>query len=191
MLAATLTGRSAKSLSANLNGKIFTLHTEEYVPIFSSGDSAASATGFYLYCKTGTLSGNKCVKKTYTNLCPSGFTLTKDKSKCERGYLVPNTVSARVKYTCSTGTLSGTKCITTSTVASTASTKYSCASGSTLTNKNQCERVVDVYSDVTYYRYKTYTTTKDTVVYKWSKSNNDTSLLKAGYKLTGKTKVSK
>ena len=42
--------------------------------------------------------------------------------------------------------------------------------------------------DVTYYKYRTRTYSGGTVDYKWSTSNKDTSLLNAGYKLTGKTR---
>lgn len=44
------------------------------------------------------------------------------------------------------------------------------------------------YNDVTYYRSRTRTYVEPTITYKWSSSKNDTKLLTAGYKLTGKTR---
>ena len=156
--------------------------------------------GFYYYCPATingvsvalaqkTDGGYGCFKKVYSSICPQGFKLTSDKKQCQRGYQVDNLVPARSEYKCSTGTLSGKQCILTTTISTTANTKYTCNADEKLNASNQCEKNVEVYGNVTYYRYRTYTTTKDTVVYKWSKSNNDTSLIKAGYKLTGKTKT--
>ena len=42
--------------------------------------------------------------------------------------------------------------------------------------------------NVTYYRYRLREYTGGTTTYKWSTSNNDRSLINAGYRLTGKTR---
>ena len=160
--------------------------------------ATSTVSGFFLYCDEDLNanyinSNNQCMKRTvsYTNSCPDGYTLTSDKQcKSNTGTWVVDTENAKTKYTCAQGEVSGNVCILANEVTSTMNTTYSCSDSTmTLNENNLCEKSTDVYGDVTYYRFRTYTTTKDTVVYKWSKSNNDTALLKAGYKLTGKTKT--
>ena len=103
--------------------------------------------------------------------------------------------TANTTYSCKEGTLNGTKCVIATsgskTVDATANTKYSCKEGTLSGNK--CLISEGKYVNVTYYRYKTYVTTKDSIVYKWSTSSKDSKLIKAGYKYTGvtKTKTSK
>ena len=144
-------------------------------------------------CKTGELQGTQCISistveptKKVEYSCAAG-TGELQGTKCVLIPIVKPT--EKIEYSCKTGKLSDNKCILTSIVNSIKNVEYSCDKDTKLNDKNLCEKTVDVFGDVTYYRYRTYTTTKDTVVYKWSESNNDSSLLKAGYKLTGKTKT--
>ncbi len=131
----------------------------------------ATATTKYS-CENGKLDGNKCVIPT---------TSTKTVN-----------ATATTKYSCSEGTLKDNKCIVptsgTKTVDATANNTYACTTGKL--NGTKCDITEDVYSNVTYYRYRTYTTTAAKTIYKWSSSSNDQKLIKAGYKYTGVTKTS-
>ena len=70
----------------------------------------------------------------------------------------------------------------------------SCATGQTLqngkcyANVTSTQKVTDT-RNVTYYRYRERTYVGGTIDYRWSRSNNDTSLINAGYRLTGQTRV--
>ena len=159
-----------------------------------------SVTDYY-YCSDSSyvVSGKTCKKTTKTNAtskttysCSTGYTLSSDKKSCTK--VDTKSSTAKTTYSCPTGyTLNDNKCskttVGTAQVASTGNTKYACATG-TLNSQNKCDVTVDVYSNVTYYRYKTYTTTAAKTVYKWSSSSNDQKLIKAGYKYTGVTKTS-
>ena len=123
-------------------------------------------------CKDGyKLEGTKCVKETKTTdikdatkvtggyVCNEGYTL-KDK-KCVK---VDTTVDTKIAtevigtYTCKTGyKLEGTKCI-----------------------KNVTEEV-----KTTYYRYATRSCTGGSIDIKWSRDENDKTLLDSGYTKTG------
>ena len=136
---------------------------------YSCSDSTYSLSSDKKTCsKTTSSTTTKASTATTTYSCPANYTKTADGKNCFK-------------------TTSGT-----STIASTGNTKYSCATGK-LNNENKCDVTVDVYGNVTYYRYRTLTKTSATTVYKWSTSSNDQSLIKAGYKYTGvtKTKTSK
>ena len=171
--------------------------------------TAATATTTYSCPEGYTLSADKktCIKPTSTTevvdakatttySCATGYTLSADKKTCSKTTSSTSTVASTAKttYSCATGyTLSDKKCYKTtsgtSVIASTGKTKYSCATGK-LNSQNKCDITVDVYKDVTYYRYRTLTTTESKTVYKWSTSSNDQKLIKAGYKYTGVTKTS-
>ncbi len=147
-------------------------------------------------CSQGSVSGSQCnipaktvpATATTTYSCKEG---TRDGKIC----IITTTVDAIAKttYSCKEGTLSGKNCIITTSgtklVDADATTTYSCKEGKR--DGKKCIITTDKYEEVTYYRFKKYVTTKDTIVYKWSKSKNDTALLKAGYKLTGVTKTQK
>ena len=63
------------------------------------------------------------------------------------------------------------------------------------TAKVGCERTVtnykrvEIYKDVTYYRSRVREYISGSIDYKWSRSQNDISLIKKGYTLTGKSRV--
>lgn len=119
---------------------------------------------------TGTLCYTSTTKTiTISPSCPTGFTLNATGDRCYG--TVPQTASL----------------LTT--------TSYSCDSGYSL-NGTSCAKTVpvfeeqNVYSDVTYYRYKERTYISGTVKTIWSKSENDTALISQGYSLTGNKKCS-
>ena len=126
-------------------------------------------------CPSGyTKSGNKCVSNTNksetkqtTVGCPSGYNKTSDNTKCYKE--VTKTKYANFVNSCPAGynkTSDGSKCY------------KEVASTVTITGTRE----------VTYYRYRLREYVGGTVDYKWSTSNNDTSLINAGYTLTGRTR---
>ncbi len=124
-------------------------------------------------CKSGYKNINGVCTLTNTNnitvhnaSCPSGY--TKSNNTCQKGS--QETIYENLNYSCPTGytkTSDGTKCYMkiTSVVKATGT------------------------KNVTYYRYKTRQYIGGTSDTKWSSSNNDSSLINAGYKLTGNTKT--
>jgi len=60
------------------------------------------------------------------------------------------------------------------------------ADGSKCVKTTNDTKTEDVYSNVTYYRYRTLSCSQGTVEYAWSKSKNDATLMSRGYYLTGK-----
>ena len=141
------------------------------------------------YNSSGSGSSMKCTKKVTTYKCPVGF----DSSGSGSSMKCTNTTT---QYSCpvgynSSGSGSSTKC--TKTV-----TNYSCPSGYSESG-NICYKPVyttstepvygyvkqPVYSNVTYYRSRTRKFINGTKTVKWSNSDNDQTLLKAGYSLTG------
>ena len=161
-------------------------------------------------CPSGlTQSGNTCVATTTrTATCASGT--------LQNGSCVTSGTTTRTA-TCASGTLSNGVCVISGT--STITRNATCPSGYDLRNGvcakdnvytvnrdaacpaderrdgGKCykdttttQRVTDV-RDVTYYKYRTRSYTGGTTDYKWSTSNNDKSLINAGYKLTGKTRA--
>ena len=168
-------------------------------------------------CPDGyTKSGTSCTKSTTTTAtkvatCPSGY--TQSGTSCTQSGTTTTTKAA----TCPSGyTQSGTTCAKSGT--STTTREASCSNGYTLRNgicaKDSTSKIVKdatcasglrvdsgkCYEDkkatipahgtkkVTYYRYRVREYTGGITDYKWSTSNNDKSLLNAGYKLTGKTR---
>ena len=169
-------------------------------------------------CPSGySKSGSRCVKPgtattTTTVGCPSGY--SKSGNQCVK----PGTATTTTTVGCPSGySKSGNQCVKQGTATTT--TTVGCPSGyekrgnfcvkevtSVKTANNTCatgERKEDdkCYKDttrietvtgtrnVTYYRYRTRSYVGGTIDYKWSTSKNDTSLINAGYKLTGKTRT--
>ncbi len=127
-------------------------------------------------CPSGyTKNGNSCVAsstktetKQTTTSCPSGYTKNSDNKTCSKE-------TQEIKYT---------------------NINKTCPSGYNFTNdKTNCYReVASVIKatgtrQVTYYRYRIRQYIGGTVDYKWSSSKNDTSLINAGYTLTGNTRT--
>ncbi len=169
--------------------------------------TTVAASISYYKCPTGynkTSDGSRCQKASTSTIastanttysCKSGYTLSADKKTCSKTTTTTDVKNstATTTYSCPTGyTKDDKKCYKTtsgtSTIASSSATRYSCATGK-LNSQNKCEITTDVYKDVTYYRYRTLTTTESKTVYKWSTSSNDQKLIKAGYKYTGVTKT--
>ena len=169
-------------------------------------------------CPSGySKSGNSCVKsttatKTTTTSCPSGY--TKSGNICVKA----GTATTTTTTSCPSGyTKSGNSCVKGGTVSTTTTAScpsgyekrngycvrecvsvitkdMSCATGQTLqngkcyANVTSTQKVTDT-RNVTYYRYRERTYVGGTIDYRWSRSNNDTSLINAGYRLTGQTRV--
>lgn len=101
-----------------------------------------------------------------------------------------NTLTCGTGYTFNSST---NKCVKTTTDYTNVIVTNSCPIG-TNDNGTGCYKKISTdeirvgYNDVTYYRSKTRTYVDPTTTYKWSSSKNDTKLLNAGYKLTGKTR---
>ena len=132
-----------------------------------ANNSTTSTTTTTVGCPTGyTKSGNTCVKETTattttTLACATGF--EKRGNVCARDNVYKITQDA----ICSEGErMSEGKCYKDTTHTET----------------------VTGTKNVTYYRYRLREYTGGTTTYKWSTSNNDRSLINAGYRLTGKTR---
>ena len=148
----------------------YTTKTAECPAGYSQSGNSCATTTVTTETKTATCpegyakSGNDCVKygtTTKTATCKDGY--SKSGNICVKSEAVKVTKNA----VCGTGEeMSNGKCykVTTSTV-----------------------KVIG-YRDVTYYRYRLRSYTGGVTDYKWSSSNNDRSLLDAGYRLTGKTR---
>ena len=129
-------------------------------------------------------------KTTYS--CPAGYTLegSGSSTKCYK-YVTSNTGQLSCSSYGSDYKLSGSSCIKTETeykytpVYETVTTKVPY----TVTKEVEKTRQEPIYENITYYRYRTRTQlTVAGTTYKWSTSQNDQSLLNAGYKLTGNKK---
>ena len=149
---------------------------------------------------TDTDNGKRCVKTekidaTKNTSCPTGYTHNKTANTCWKSETLTGEVIVTKKYSCPSNdyVLSSDKKTCSKIVNSTLTAKpvekysYSCAIGK-LNSNNKCETTIDVYEDVTYYRYRTYETTPGQTYTKWSTSNNDKTLINQGYKYTGVTK---
>lgn len=158
-----------------------------------------------------TLSGSSCVKTTTTTdtksalstttyTCPAGYDDSQRVgSTCYRRITVSDSRPATEKtnYRCDYMGyyLSGSLCIKTgiTTTNITATPSYSCPAGyiqeGTTCYKNTTTYIDETtYSEVTYYRMRTREYVSGTRLYKWSRSQNDTNLISAGYTLTGVTR---
>ena len=156
----------------------------------------------YYYCsdKSYKLSGKTCTKtltedaiiSSYT--CPTGYKMNSAQTTCYKTTNSSVSSTATTNYSCPTNYVLAADKKTCSLVTSNTlkadvivNNTYSCTVG-TLNKDNKCETIVDVYEDVTYYRFKTFTKTPAKTSTKWSVSNNDKSLINQGYKYTGVTK---
>ena len=145
-------------------------------------------------CPSGyTRSGSTCSKSTTATTtttvgCPSGY--TKSGNSCVAN--TATTVSKTTTVTCPSGyTQRGTTCA--KDVTYNLNENALCDDGLRQSD-GRCYKdettieTVNGVRDVTYYRYRTRNYTGGNTDYKWSTSNNDTSLINAGYRLTGKTR---
>ncbi len=161
----------------------YKIYTKQYKTVTETTTRTASCPSGY------TQSGNECVKSgttttTKTASCPSGY--TKSGNECVKYPTTTKTASCPSGYT-----KSGDTCIKSST--STTTKNATCPSGQTLKDKKCYKDVTTMVTvegtrNVTYYRYRTREYSGGSIDYKWSPSNNDKTLLDAGYKLTGKTR---
>ena len=164
---------------------------------------------------TTTCVGTKVETTTSTVGCPGGY--TKSNGTCVANTATVSTKTTTVGcpdgYTKSNGTcVSNTATVSTKTTTVECPANYEkrgnfctkditykttrnsvCPAGERM-SKGNCYRdevTVQTYTgirDVTYYRYRLREYTGGTTDYKWSTSNNDQSLISAGYKLTGKSR---
>ena len=177
--------------------------------------SSTSTTTKPATCPSGyTQSGNSCVKtgtSTTTKIatCPSGYaqsgntcvktgtSSTTKPATCPSGYTKLNNTCVKYKTTtkiasCPSGYIqSGNTCVKTGT--STTTKPATCPSGQIQKGTKCYKKVnqtitIEDTKKVTYYRYRLRDYNGGTIDYKWSPSNNDKSLLDAGYKLTGRTR---
>ena len=158
---------------------------KKYYTVVTGGETLTATPE----CPTGyTRSGSKCTKTTTTT--------DTVEATCAKGTLKDGlchiTVGKVVTATpeCPTGyTRSGSKC--TKTITDTVSANASCDTGYDI-NGTTCSRYVpvygkeDVYSNVTYYRYKERSYISGTRVTAWSTSESDANLKQQSYSLTGK-----
>ena len=134
---------------------------------------------------------------TYT--CPSGYTRNGSTCYTSSNSIYTTEAIAKTTYTCpdSSYTLSGNKCIKTQNTTERAfplrDSTYTCPDGYTQ-DGSRCIKIYTryreeaIYREVTYYRSRTRSYISGSVDYKWSRSQNDITLIKQGYKLTGKSR---
>ena len=136
-------------------------------------------------------SGNTCVKPgtetiSRTASCPEGYTQSGNTCVKNGTNTVTKTASCPEGYSQSENT-----CVKSSTI--NVDRDAVCADGEQMKN-GKCYAVERYYQritekrNVTYYRYRLRSYSGGVTDYKWSSSNNDSSLINAGYKLTGKTR---
>lgn len=170
----TLTGRSNSICSY---AKLNISRTSPTCPS-ASGYTLTERSGFACFYKSNTKSTETIIKSAR---CPYGY--NEGLSDCIKS----TTSVATRELKCPDGyKASGNTCI--KSVATTTTRDLACPSGQILDDGN-CYKVVEGTSNnVTFYRYRTRTYTSGPTDYKWSNSNNDATLLNAGYKLTGTTR---
>lgn len=172
-----------------------TPHTSSYCSV--SGYSLLNSTTCVTTVQnTDTIAATPNV--TYT--CPSGYDRIGTNCVKNANNTYTTDAIANKTYTCpdSTYTLSGNKCYKTKsnseTISAIETKTYSCPEGYESKDNNVCSKTVTkykeeaVYKKVTYYRSRSKSYIDGTVDYKWSRSQNDISLIKQGYKLTGKSR---
>lgn len=140
----------------------------------------------------------------YKNVCSTNYKTTSTSATCKSGYTNINgictlkkTSSTTTSATCPSGySPANNTCIKTTNSLSETAVIKTCPSGYNATSDNsRCyqnyEKTVTVNStkNVIYYRYRTREYVNGSEDSKWSRSNNDNSLLNAGYKLTGQTRT--
>jgi hypothetical protein len=141
-----------------------------------------TTVGCYDFCESGSCEKDTSVTLYQYSKKIKGTSKWTDWSEWSTKKVTPNKTT-KVE----TKTVKEASGTTTKTVDATANTTYSCKEGKLSDNK--CLISESKYVNVTYYRYKTYVTTKDSISYKWSTSSKDSKLIKAGYKYTGVTKT--
>ena len=174
--------------------------TQTGYALTSAGSCAKTTTSTTTKTATCTQTGYKitsagsCAKTTTS-------TTTKTATCTQTGYAL-NSAGVCVKTTTSTTTkeakcpegssTSNNSCVKSTLTTTTKNAK--CGTGEVMKNGICYKEITSTVKetgvkDVTYYRYRTRTCTESTTTYKWSITNNDTSLLNDGYTLTGKTRV--
>ena len=145
-------------------------------------------------CPSGTLSGTKCISTTSATLsyyCNSG---TLSGSTCRVSNTRTTSASSSVSYSCPSGySRSGSTCYKTvsSTSSIAATPTYACSDATYTLNGSSCSKTIttyiteNIYKYVKYYRIRTREYIDGTKTYKWSRNQNDTNLINAGYTLTG------
>ena len=154
-------------------------------PVIQNIPYDCSTTSYVTKYKTETETDTK------TATCPSGYTKSGD--LCKKNDTITDTKTA----TCPSGyTQSGNECKKTITNNVYEELVKTCPSGYNLTDNNsKCSKetskteTITETREVKYYRYRIREYIGGTTDYKWSSSKNDTNLINAGYKLTGKTRV--
>ena len=182
--------------------------TVGYTPVKYSCPNGYTVSG-------STCVGTKVSTKTTEVGCPSGYTKTNNtcvatsptvstkttEVGCPSGYTKSNNTCVSTTPTVSTKTTDagcpanyerrGDSCVKDNTYTTTKNA--TCPTGQKMKNGNCYKDVVTVEKvtgvrNVTYYRYRLREYTGGVTDYKWSTSNNDQSLISAGYKLTGNTR---
>ncbi len=139
------------------------------------------------YTRNGsTCSISGTATKTTTVGCPSGYTQSGNSCVMSGTETTTTTTSCPSNYTKRNNTCAKDTTYT-KTQSAVCPANQQLKNGKCYKAETKVEKVTGV-KDVTYYRYRTRDYTGGSVDYKWSTSNNDTSLTSAGYKLTGKTR---
>ncbi len=130
---------------------------------------------------------NTCVKYETTTgnaICPNGY--TKDNNTCVKYETMTKGATCPKGYTKDNNTCvkSGTEKTTKNAICL---SKQKLIDGKCYEEKKSIV-TVEGTKNVTYYRYRLREYIGGTTDYKWSSSNNDKTLINAGYKLTGKTR---
>ena len=193
-----------------------TEYTLEYYSSGASYDVFPGDTKTYHYVKTSTTTKYACIDGNsscgihtyytydiYKKIYKTNTETTTKETSCPTGYSYSNgtcskseTVPDKKDASCPTGyNKSNDKCSKTVTtyveknIVKSCPTDYKLTSDGTKCYKDYTETVTKTGTkEVTYYRYRVREYIGGTTDYKWSKSKNDQTLLKAGYKLTGKTR---
>ena len=130
----------------------------------------ATSTRTEKYCPVGTDNGSGCAVVNTEKYCPTGTTENAAKTGCE------TVTYEKQNYCALNGTNTGSGCVVkVKKTKKVAELVYGWVEGEA------------VYKNVTYYRSATRSCSSSSVDYKWSESNNDSSLKSQGYTLTGKT----
>ena len=167
----------------------------------SSCSQVASQVLVPKYC--GSIICGQYYETTYTTVCSPSTKTTSKSAYCKSGYTNINGIctltektNIQSETTCPSGySKVNNTCSLTKESTDVKDVVKSCPTGYSKTSDGiRCyqdyERVETVIKvkNVTYYRYRLREYVSQKIDIKWSRSNNDKSLLNAGYKLTGNTK---
>jgi len=167
---------------------IYTVYKKVYGTVTKTTTAEATCPSGYKQSGNTCVIQNNVLTTTREAECSTGF--VKEGNKCAYHSLKATTAEA----TCPSGyKKSGNTCSKSTTSNSSITKNAVCSSNQTMKNGKCYEDVtskvkVTDKKDVTYYRYRLRDFVGGTQDYKWSTSNNDKSLLNAGYTLTGKTR---